>query len=76
VEHLVKLENLEYLDLSNNLIKEVARLCPLKRVKDLTVCLVGNPFLKNDGWKPLLDSFHFTVEKQARDFAADTKPKQ
>lgn len=75
MEHLTKLDKLEYLDLSNNLIKEVARLSPLKRVKNLTVCITGNPFLKGDGWKPLLDSFRFAVEKQARDYSSEVKPK-
>jgi hypothetical protein len=57
--------------LSNNIIKDVARLCPLKRIKDLTVCLVGNSFYKTDGWKSLIESFKFSIDKQPRDFSID-----
>jgi hypothetical protein len=73
VENLVKLENLQYLDLSYNLVREAARLSPLKKIHGLTVCVVGNRFLEIDGWKAILDGYRLTVEKQPRDLTNEKK---
>lgn len=74
MENLVKLDKLEYLDISFNLIKYPGRLSPLKRIQSLSVYVNGNPFCKMDGWKTVLDTFKLNVEKQPRD--PSNEPKQ
>ena len=44
LENIIKLMGLEYLDLSSNIIREVAKLKPLKRIKKLKIFISNNPF--------------------------------
>lgn len=42
-EFLVKNKSLEYIDASDNCIKDPLRLEPLKAIKNVSFCLKGNP---------------------------------
>lgn len=57
---------LEYLDLSHNIIRDVAKLLPLKRIKGLALYVGNNPFENKEGWRNTLSALNLKVEKEPK----------
>ena len=61
LENIIKLVGLEYLDLSNNIIRDVSKLIPLKRIKKLSLHIAHNPLEKVEGWKAELGRMNLKI---------------
>ena len=66
LENIIKLMGLEYLDLSHNIIRDVSKLLPLKRIKRLAIYVSHNPFENKEGWKNALLSLNLKIEKEPK----------
>lgn len=62
----MKLSRLQYLNVSNNLIEEVNKLQPLRKIVDLSICVKNNPFTLKDGYKAKIKAFNLTIVKEPK----------
>ena len=56
MENLMKLKQLKYIDVSHNIISQLNKLFPLRRIKKIRVYAKFNPFENKDGYKKMLSS--------------------
>lgn len=60
------LKRLEYLDLSNNYIKEPSELEPLKRLNRVELYIEDNPITEKQGWKSKIKYYNIKIIKEPK----------
>jgi len=59
----MKCKKITYINLANNIISEVTKLAPLKRIGNVTICIKDNPLCLTDGYNYKLKCYNIKTTK-------------